>query len=152
MQYIPGGHLESRGRKVKQFFSIRGQTYPYPEYAVNGAWQREFHELPYFYPSSEIERIEIVRSSAALLTGLNGLAGIIKVDTRLYESPETSYLAEYGSFSSYRIRLSHGSKAGNIAYATGIGVQGTEGPEEKNAAERIGSLYGRLVWNPSAAI
>ena len=149
MQYIPGGLIESRGRKVKQFFSIRGQTYPYPEFSLNGSWQREFHELPYFFPSSEIERIEIIRSSAALLTGLTGLAGIIKVDTRLYKSMETSLDAEYGTFGTYRLRLSHGSKAGNISYATGIGIQGTQGPENKNAGEQIGSAYGRLLWQAS---
>jgi len=149
MQYVPGGLIESRGRKVKQFFSIRGQTYPYPEFSLNGSWQREFHELPYFFPSTEIERIEIVRSSAALLTGLTGLAGIIKVNTRLYESMETSLDAEYGTFGTYRLRLSHGSKAGNVSYATGLGIQGTHGPENKNAGEQIGSGYGRIFWQPS---
>jgi len=149
MQYVPGGLIESRGRKVKQFFSIRGQTYPYPEFSLNGSWQREFHELPYFFPSSEIERIEIIRSSTALLTGLTGLAGIIKVDTRLYESMETSLDAAYGTFGTYRLRFSHGSKLGNISYATGLGIQGTQGPENKNAGEQIGSAYGRMLWQPS---
>ncbi len=149
MQYIPGGFVESRGRKVKQFFSVRGQTYPYPEYALNGAWQREFHELPYFYSSADIEKIEIVRSSAALLTGLNGLAGVIKVDTRQYETMETSYSAEYGTFGSYWARLSHGSKVGDVSYATGLGLQGTAGPEDKNAAERMANLYGRVDWQAS---
>lgn len=67
LAYTPGARVESRGRKVKQFFSIRGQTYPYPDYAMDGTWQREFHELPYFLPTAEIERVEIVRSTAALL-------------------------------------------------------------------------------------
>jgi len=149
MQYIPGGFIESRGRKVKQFFSVRGQTYPYPEYAVNGAWQREFHELPYFYSSADIEKIEIVRSSAALLTGLSGLAGVIKVDTRRYETRETSYSAEYGTFNSYWVRLSHGSTIGDVSYAGGIGIQGTAGPEGKNAEERMANLYGRVNWQAS---
>ncbi len=149
MQYIPGAMLETRGRKVKQFFSVRGQTYPYPEYAINGAWQREFHELPYFFSSADIEKIEIVRSSAALLTGLSGLVGVIKVDTRLYEKPETSYSAEYGTFGTYRVRISHGSRLGAVSYATGIGIQGTAGPEGKNAAERMANIYGRMDWQAS---
>ena len=152
MQYIPGALVETRGRKVKQFFSMRGQTYPYPEYAVNGSWQREFHELPYFFSSADIEKIEIVRSSAALLTGLTGLAGIIKVDTRHYESTETSFSGEYGTFDSYRARLSHGSKIGDLSYATGLGIQGTQGPDQKNAAERMANFYGRIDWQPSAMI
>jgi hypothetical protein len=149
MQYIPGGFVETRGRKVKQFFSVRGQTYPYPEFALNGAWQREFHELPYFYASSDIEKIEIVRSSAALLTGLNGMAGVIKVNTRKYETMETSYSGEYGTFGTYWARLSHGSKVGDVMYAAGIGIQGSAGPEGKNAAEQMTNLYGRVDWQAS---
>jgi outer membrane receptor protein involved in Fe transport len=152
MQYIPGALVETRGRKVKQFFSIRGQTYPYPEYAVNGNWQREFHELPYFFSSADIEKIEIVRSSAALLTGLTGLAGIIKVDTRRYEHAETSFSGEYGTYNSYRARLSHGSKIGDLSYATGLGIQGSQGPEEKNAAERMANFYGRIDWQLAPTI
>jgi outer membrane receptor protein involved in Fe transport len=152
MQYIPGALVETRGRKVKQFFSMRGQTYPYPEYALNGSWQREFHELPYFFSSADIEKIEIVRSSAALLTGLTGLAGVIKVETRRYEHAETSFSGEYGTFDSYRARLSHGSKIGDLSYATGLGIQGTQGPDQKNAAERMANFYGRLDWQPSAEI
>ena len=49
MNYIPGGLIETRGRQVKQFFSVRGQKYPYPDYAINGVWQKEFEELPYFF-------------------------------------------------------------------------------------------------------
>ena len=131
---------------------MRGQKYPYPEYAVNGAWQREFHELPYFFSSADIEKIELVRSSAALLTGLTGMVGIIKVDTKHYETMETSYGLEYGTFGSYRVRLSHGAKFGKISYATGLGIQGLQGPEGKNAAERMANIYGRLEWFPSEKI
>ena len=65
MKYMPGALTETRGRKVKQFFSVRGQRYPYPDYAINGIWQREFHEMPYFIFASDIEEVEIIRSSAA---------------------------------------------------------------------------------------
>ena len=34
--YVPGAIIETRGRQLKQFFSIRGQKYPYPDYAING--------------------------------------------------------------------------------------------------------------------
>ena len=56
MTYIPGGLTETRGRQVKQFFSVRGQKYPYPDYALNGIWQQEFEELPYFISASDIEK------------------------------------------------------------------------------------------------
>jgi hypothetical protein len=45
MNYVPGAWTETRGRKVKQFYSVRGQRYPYPGYLVDGAWFREFHEI-----------------------------------------------------------------------------------------------------------
>ena len=76
--------------QVKQFFSVRGQEYPYPDYALNGIWQQEFEELPYFISASDIEKIEIVRSSAALLTGLSGIEGLISIRTRLSFTKERS--------------------------------------------------------------
>ncbi|MBN1348500.1 TonB-dependent receptor [candidate division KSB1 bacterium] len=148
MKFVPGAFIETRGRKVKQFYSVRGQQYPYPEYAINGAWQREFHEMPYFFSSEEIERIEIIRSSAALLTGLSGMAGVINIVTREYERAETSQEIEYGSFGTVRAHLSHGAKIGNLAYATGIGFRHTDGPENKHAAENMADFYGSIKWQP----
>jgi outer membrane receptor protein involved in Fe transport len=117
MSYIPGGLTETRGRQVKQFFSVRGQKYPYPDYALNGIWQQEFEELPYFISASDIEKIEVVRSSAALLTGLSGIEGLINITTREYTSPETTLELEYGSFNS-----SHSSSGGKIGFsAAGAG-------------------------------
>ncbi len=151
MRYAPGGWTETRGRKVKQFFSVRGQRYPYPEYAINGAWQREFHELPYFFFASGIESIEIVRSSAAFLTGLSGLAGIVKVSTRLYAKPVTTLQGEYGTFDGYRTQLAHGATRGRFSYAAGAGLQGTQGPPNKHAMERIGNFYVRMLYKPDPA-
>jgi len=54
MKFVPGALTETRGRKVKQFFSVRGQRYPYPDYAINGIWQREFHEMSYFISANDI--------------------------------------------------------------------------------------------------
>lgn len=150
MKFVPGALVESRGRKVKQFFSVRGQVYPYPEYALNGAWQREFHELPYFFSSADIEKIEIIRSSAALLTGLSGMAGVINIVTKEYAQPETAQEVEYGTFGTYRAHISHGARVGDWGYATGVGFQHTDGPDEKHAAEEIANFYGNLRWQPTA--
>ncbi len=149
LQYTPGALIETRGRKVKQFFSIRGQRYPYPEYAINGAWQREFHELPYFFSSSDIEQIEVIRSSAALLTGLSGMAGVINVKTKKYNDPQTTATLEYGSFDAFRTHVSHGATKGTIAYATGAGFQRTSGPSDRHAAESMSNFYGSVDWKPS---
>lgn len=148
MKFVPGSLTESRGRKVKDFFSVRGQKYPYPDYAVNGIWQKEFHEMPYFISASDIEEIEIIRSSAALVTGLSGLSGIINVKTKSYEKTETSAEMEYGSFNTMHFHASHGGKHNNFSYATGLGYDKTDGPENKNAAEKIGNAYGRFQWQP----
>jgi iron complex outermembrane receptor protein len=149
MNYVPGGLIETRGRQVKQFFSVRGQKYPYPDYAINGVWQKEFEELPYFFSTSDIEEIEIVRSSAALLTGLSGLAGLINIKTREYSSPETNIELEYGSFNNLHTHLSNGNKIGRFSYATGLGYDKSDGPSGKHTKEGMADFYSQLNWQPS---
>ena len=77
MDYVPGSWIETRGRKIKQFFSVRGQTYPYPGYLIDGAWFREFEEITYFLSAENFDRIEVLRSSSTLLLGPGGLTGMI---------------------------------------------------------------------------
>jgi iron complex outermembrane receptor protein len=149
MNYIPGGLIETRGRQVKQFFSVRGQKYPYPDYAINGVWQKEFEELPYFFSTSDIEEIEVVRSSAALLTGLSGLAGLINIKTREYSRPETNIELEYGSFNNLHTHFSNGNKLGRFSYATGIGYDKSDGPSVKHTKEGMADFYSQLNWQPS---
>jgi outer membrane receptor protein involved in Fe transport len=149
LEYIPGAWVETRGRKVKQFFSIRGQKYPYPDYALDGAWQREFLETPYFFPSGDVERIEIMRSSAALLTGLSGLAGVVNIIPRWYGERETSVRLEYGSFNTSRLNLNHGGTYRDLSYVFGAGRPRTQGPENRHAEEGITHFRGSLAWNPN---
>ena len=148
LKFVPGGLTETRGRKVKQFFSVRGQKYPYPDYAIDGIWQKEFHEIPFFMTSADIEEIEVVRSSAALLTGLSGLAGVIKLTTREYDSLVTSAQAEYGSFGTFHGHLTNGARIGKFNYAVSAGYDRTDGPEGKHAAENMLNASGRIGWNP----
>ena len=149
LKYIPGALIETRGRKIKQFFSIRGQRYPYPEYAVNGAWQREFLETPYFFSAADIEQVKVIRSSAALLMGINGMAGVINIITKEYEKSETTREIEYGTFGTYRAHISHGAKIGDLSYATGLGTQHTDGPAGMHAVEGMMNFYGSVHWTPS---
>jgi len=146
MNHVPGGLTETRGRKVKQFFSVRGQKYPYPDYAINGVWQKEFEELPYFFSASDIEEIEIIRSSAALLTTLSGLSGLINIKTREYTSPETTIDLEYGTFNSFHSHISTGNKIRRFGYATGIGLDRTSGPSGRHAKEAMADIYIRVNW------
>lgn len=152
MEFVPGSWIETRGRKVKQFFSIRGQKYPYPDYAIDGAYQREFLEMPYFFSASNIERIEVIRSSAALLKGLSGLTGIINIIPKKYDKPETSTEIEYGSFDTYRYHLSHGASTGKVSYAFDAGSSHADGPDDRNGAESITNFLGSVNYQPIRTI
>jgi len=152
MNFIPGALIETRGRQVKQFFSVRGQKYPYPDYAVNGVWQKEFEELPYFFSTSDIEEIEIIRSSAALLTGLSGLTGLVNIRTKEYTSAETRIEFEYGSFNTIHSHISNGNKIGNFSYAAGLGYDHTSGPLGKHSSESMTNLYTQIGWQPSGKL
>ncbi|HUU27652.1 MAG TPA: TonB-dependent receptor [archaeon] len=149
LEYVPGAWIESRGRKVKQFFSIRGQRYPYPDYALDGAWQREFLEIPFFFSTEDVARLEVMRSSAALLTGLSGLVGVVNIIPREYTERETSLQVEYGSFNTYRLNLAHGGRLRKISYALSLGTPRTDGPKGRHAAEGITHFRGSARWNPN---
>lgn len=149
MKYIPGGWTETRGRKVKQFFSIRGQKYPYPSYSVNGIWQKEFHEMPYFFNSSNIQEIQIIRSSSALLKGLNALSGVIDVKTKEPGESEFDVFAKYGSMDTYYTGASYGNANENFAYRAGINASGTQGPDNRNGQEEIYNAHGYFNWKLS---
>lgn len=146
MQYIPGAWTETRGRKVKQFFSVRGQKYPYPEYSIDGVWQREFEETSYFMSTLNIESIEIVRSSAALVKGLSGLSGIIDVKTVKPKGKTTSAGVKYGSLSTFSANAQHGNKVNDIRYDVSASYFGTNGPENRNGKERMGNMNGLFEW------
>lgn len=149
MNYVSGSLIETRGRQVKQFFSVRGQKYPYPNYALNGVWQQEFEELPYFFSASDIEEIEIIRTSAALLTGLSGMAGLINIKTREFLTPEADLELEYGSYNSLHSHLSAGGKTGSLSYSLGVGYDKTAGPSGMHAKEEMANVYIQAGWQPS---
>ncbi|MBN2318147.1 MAG: TonB-dependent receptor [Acidobacteria bacterium] len=152
LNYVPGAWVESRGRKVKQFVSVRGQKYPYPEYSVDGAVFREFHEVPYFLSVGDVERIEVLRSSASLLQGFSGLAGVIDIVPRRYEKRETSWLAEYASRNSYRVHAAHGDTVGDISYGLGLESSRTGGPEDRRGDEHMLNLFGNIGWQATPTL
>lgn len=126
LELAPGSWTETRGRKVKQFTSFRGQAYPYPDYAIDGLWFREFHEMPYFFPADELERIEVIRSSAALLMGNSGLAGVINLVPRAYDQRRTYAELTVGEDETLRAYLSHNEPMGKGAVYAGIGHYETD--------------------------
>jgi len=149
MKYTPGGWTETRGRKVKQFFSVRGQRYPYPDYVLDGGWFREFHETNYFLSAANIDRIEIIRSSAVLLLGPGGMTGTVHVIPRTYTKRHTQLDVIYGSDFTWRTQLSHGDTVGSTSYAVGLGFHHTDGPHDMNAEESVANLYARVVTRPT---
>ncbi len=154
MKYVPGAWTERRGRKVKQFFSVRGQRYPYPTYLVDGAWFREFHETDYFMSAANVERIEILRSSSALLLAPDGMTGLVNIVPRTYAERQTRVDVTYGSEDTWRTQISHGDALENLAYGLGLGCYHTDGPSGENARENMTNLFGRLVYtaNPDLTL
>lgn len=146
MQYIPGAWTQTRGRKVKQFFSVRGQKYPYPEYSIDGIWQKEFEETGYLMSTLNIESIEIVRSSSALVKGLSGLTGIIDVKTKKPNRKSTSAEIKYGSLNTFLVNANHGNKVKDIRYSVSASFFGTNGPSGRNGKERIANMNGQFDW------
>ncbi len=149
LEHVPGAWVETRGRKVKQFFSVRGQTYPYPDFALDGAWQREFHELPYFFATADLDRLEVLRSGAALLASPFGLAGVVDIVPRRPQAHEAAVELQYGSMETYRIHASHGDAGATWAYALGAQQSSTAGPEDRHAAEQMFHLRGSGYWEPT---
>ena len=146
MDYVPGSWIETRGRKIKQFFSVRGQTYPYPGYLIDGAWFREFEEITYFLSAENFNRIEVLRSSSTLLLGPGGLTGMINLVPRVYDLKETQFDGIYGTHEMYRVNIAHGNKGDNYDYAFSLGQYHTDGPSDRNAKENMTNLYGRVEW------
>ncbi len=141
MEFVPGAWTESRGRKVKQFFSIRGQRYPYPSYTIDGAWFREFHETNYYLDATFFERIEINRSSSAMLLGPGSMTGIINLVPRRFDESQTIWDGYFGSDNTWRTSLLHGDTKKDFGYAVGSSFRHTDGPDHENARENITNFY-----------
>lgn len=146
VEFTPGVLTETRGRKVKQFTSFRGQRYPYPDYAMNGTWLREFHETTYFFPVYQVERIEVIRSSAALLMGLSGQAGVINIVPKKFDERGAILDLQYGTFDTVRASGFAGGPLSKGGYTVGAGFYTTDGPEDKHASESIGNFSGTIDW------
>jgi outer membrane cobalamin receptor len=142
LKFAPGVFTESRGRKNKSFVSFRGQIYPYPDFALNGIWQREFRDMTYSLPASQVGSIEVVRSSGTLLMGLADIVGVINVLPKKYDKPTTMVEGEIGTFNTWRTDIANGNTTSNGWYTVGATANGTDGPGGRNAAEQAQTVYG----------
>ena len=154
MRYVPGAWTETRGRKEKNFFSVRGQRYPYPGYAIDGIWFREFEESKVFFDATFMDRIEIVRSSSAMLLGPGGMTGMINLVPRTFAEPTTELSLSYGSFNTWRTNMIHGDRRENFGYAVGVGQMHTNGPAHENARENMTNIYAHTFFqiNPQLSV
>ncbi len=150
MEYSPGVFTETRGRKEKTLSSFRGQIYPYPDFALNGVWQRAFWELPSFFPAAAIDRVEILRSGGAIMVGPNsGLVGAINIVPRRFDEPTTIFDMQGGSHKTTRGSVVHGDRLANGYYTVGASNYSTAGKEGANAAERSNSVFGTIGYAPA---
>ena len=147
LNYIPGAWTETRGRKVKSFFSVRGQTYPYPGYLIDGAWFREFHEINYYLSAANFDRIDVVRSSSGLLLGPGGITGMINLIPRSYSQRETQLDTLYGTHNTLRSNITHGEAGKNYNFGISAGYYHTDGSSHMNARENMTNLYARFEYD-----
>lgn len=149
LKYTPGAWIETRGRKVKQMFSVRGQNYPYPSYSINGIWQKEFQEMSYFFNSANIEKITINRSSSALLNSLSALTGVVNIETTKPTTRETRLFAKYGSLDTYQTGVSFSDAKDDFGYNISVNGMGTNGPKNLNGQENMLNAMGSFFWKVS---
>jgi outer membrane receptor protein involved in Fe transport len=147
LRYSTGVQLRMQGRKVKDFITFRNQSAA--EFAVDGIWQRDFTAVPTFFSTNDIERIEVLRSSAILLNSVSGLNGLINIVPKQYDTASIDGQVVYGQNKTYAGRFSAGSKYHKVHYALAAGVSSTDGPKDMNAAEKIYDISGRLKYNAS---
>lgn len=149
MKYVPGAWTETRGRKEKSLFSVRGQRYPYPGYLIDGAWFREFTESAFYLGAANFDRIEVLRSPSALLWGPGSMTGMINLVPRRYERDQTQIESLYGTHNTYRGQASHGEAGAFWNYGVGAGYYHTDGSSGMNARENMTNLYGRAEYQIS---
>lgn len=153
LDFATGMFIEERGRKEKQLVSFRGQIYPYPDFAVNGVWQRSFWEVPSFLPAAAFERIEILRSGGAIMVGPNsGLVGAINLVPKRFDEGTTIFDVRAGSDHTFRESVVHGDRFERGYYTLGASRYSTDGPDDENAAERFTSFFGTGGYDPTDSI
>ena len=99
LKYTPGAWTETRGRKVKQFISVRGQRYPYPGFLLDGAWFREFHEINYYLGDMALEEGNLLTAEKFYHTALEGIpefpSALISLAKIAFQMEELESCLEY---------------------------------------------------------
>ena len=143
MKYTVAGSLTEQGRKRRLFYSSRGQS---SEIAIDGISIYQFTDVSSAISTSMIDHIENIRSSNALLAGYSGLAGVIDINTKSFDKIATAGDISYGTFNKLHANITHGGKVKNFGYALSVTKDKTDGPENRNGAEDMWNLYGKLKY------
>ena len=143
MKYTVAGSLSEQGRKRRLFYSCRGQS---SEIAIDGISIYNFMDVTNAISTSMIGEIENIRSSNALLSGYSGLAGVIDIHTKSFDSLTTTGEAYYGTFNKIHANITNGAKLGNFSYVLSVTKDKTDGPEGRNGAENMWNLYGKVGY------
>ncbi len=146
LKYNVGGNVTEQGRKRKEFYSVRGQM-TNADFAIDGVSMYYFLEGPSALSTSAIDEIEIVRSSNALLYGYSGMNGVVNLKTKTFDKFHTDVAAEYGTFNTLHAELTHGGKVGNFHYLLSATRDQTDGPKNRNAAERAWNFFGKISYS-----
>lgn len=114
-------------------------------------------------PTSDIQRVEILKGPGSALYGSNALGGVVNIITRPITHSRTTFQGQGGlySFPSYtswqwrtaplltgQWHASHEQRNGSIGYRIGLGQQSSAGYYQ-NGWYRRGSVDGKVAYDPS---
>lgn len=83
----------------------------------------------------DVERIEVIRGSAATLYGDQAVGGVINIITRSIQKTTASLEASAGSYSNFGTRAQGGQRLGNFAYRLSAEERGSKNYRDHNASE-----------------
>lgn len=167
LQYLSGVDLRQRGPIGAQAdITMLGGTFEQVLVLVNGIPMRDpqtgHHQMNLPVDLNMIERIEIIKGSAARIYGANALAGAINIITKDPAS-EKAYVQTYSAspfvndtangdlYYAAGARAAIGFKAGNSSHRLDIGYQNTNGYRYNSANEQSRINYlGRIQLSPSS--
>lgn len=147
LKYTVAGNLTDLGRKRRNMVTVRGSSV---DNAIDGISFYQATQLPdaiNALSTGVIEEVEITRSSNALLMGYSGLNGVVNYKTKSFDKFTTLLDFESGSYGKVHGNATVGGKFKGFKYVFSASKDQTDGPKDRNAAEDMLNLYGKLEYN-----
>ena len=149
LRHVPGARMEPYGPAVDPLLTVRGQRSPHPDYALAGVDLPAFRSLANLLPAADMERLEVMRSSAALLTGGSGLSGTVDLRPRRFAVAETSADVEFGSGDRRRLFLTHGNAGSGWSYGLTAQHHHAAGSDVRHTSQEMLYVRGSGYWQPA---